>query len=233
MTSKTCIRTVLVILALAIIIPSIGVAHANYGYVKSTPATEYGTTSGSTTGTNSIPLVKVCIFQPIDFTMDPSLPSLILAEVKHDNVAGTIVNIANQSFHNYNCGHIIKIDRSINQNYRFTDKTTKYQVSGNVLTIFTYKTGKPTPGSLGGGTAGAASGKSSGGGNPIPMTNWDCEMQAHTTTFHSNYHISQNGYVDAYTSKCNPYSSNHPVSDELPINVIKQSVDMGLKKLGL
>lgn len=219
MTSKSgIISSVLVILTLGMIIPSIGIAHADYGYVKSTPATEYGMTPGNTTGTNSIPPVNVCIFQPMDFTMDSGLPNLILTEVQHDNVTSTtIVNIINQAFQNYNCEHIIKIDRSINQNYRFTDRTIKYQVSGNTLTIYTYKINNPLQ-ALDPANA---------------MTNWDCEMQAHTTTYQSNYHISQSGYVNTYTSGCNPYHSNHPVSGELPVNVIKHSVDKGLKKLGL
>lgn len=216
MTSKPGNRVVLVLLFLVTIIPSIGISHADYGYVKSTPSTEYGVTPGNTTGTNSIPLVNVCIFQPIDFTMDSSLPNLILTEVQHDNLTGTIVNIINQAFQNYNCGHIIKIDRSTNQNYRFTNHTIKYQTSGNTLTIYTYKTNSPLQ-ALDPANA---------------MTNWDCERQAQTTTYQSDYHISQSGYVDTYTG-CNPYHSNHSVSGELPVNVIKHSVDAGLKKLGL
>jgi hypothetical protein len=201
---------------IAITISSIGVAHADYGYVKSTPPIEYGNTSTNATGTNSIPFVNVCVFQPVDFTMDSSLSDLILAEVQHDNVTGTIVNFIDQAFHNYNCGHVIKIDRAINNNYRYTERTTKYQVSGNILSVYVYKTNNPLQ-ALDPANA---------------MTNWDCERQAQTTTYQSDYHISQSGYVDTYTG-CNPYHSNHSVSSELPVNVIKHSVDVGLKKLGL
>ncbi len=215
MTNKTS-RVMFSILVLVIIIPSIGIAHADYGYVKSTPSIEYGMTTGNTT-TNSIPLVNVCIFQPIDFTMDSNLPNLILAEVQRNNVTGILVSIIDQAFQNYNCNHIIKIDRAINDNYRYTDRTTKYQVSGNILTVYTYKTNSPLQ-ALDPANA---------------MTNWSCEILAHTAPHQSNYHISDSGYYNTYTGGCNPYQSSHSYSNELPSNVIKHSVDEGLKKLGI
>lgn len=163
----------------------------------------------------------VCIYKPFDSYIDTVLPSIILEQVQTHNVTANVVSIVDQKANQgADCKFIIKIDRAINQNDRFVERTTKYIISGNVATIFSYKIGAPF--------------------NPAhvpntPMTNWNCEMTAHASKYYSNYHITDEGYYHTYTGYCDPYArgSNPEKIGELPINVIRYSVDVTLKTLGL
>lgn len=164
----------------------------------------------------------VCVYEPMDLFMDKALPRLILSQVQRHDVAVKSVDIVNQIAHNNtNCDVVIKIDRAINENYRYTDKTTKYQVDGNMITIFTYKTADVfNPVS----------------GEPLkPMTNLSCESTAHVSKYFSNYHVSDQGYYSTYTGYCNPYKEAVDPSrvGELPYNIIRNSVDSALSSLGL
>jgi hypothetical protein len=189
--------------------------------------------SGSATGVASTKLV--CVYESMDLFMDKSLPGLISNQVAKHDVNVKIVRIVDQILHPDNkCDVIIKIDRAINQNYAYTDHTTKYLVDGNVITIFTYKTSAVFSKSSGGGSLGAASGKGSGGATFTPMTNWSCEISAHTNKYYSNYQISNNGYGIS-SGYCDPYSgtSHSSLTGLLPYNVIQNSVDSALKSLRL
>lgn len=164
----------------------------------------------------------VCVYQPMDLFMDKSLPGLVSSQVQTHGINVRTVPIIDQILrNNADCNIIIKIDRAINENYRYTDKTIKYQVSNNTITIFTYKTAdvyNPTSGEA-----------------LKPMTNWSCETTAHATKYYSNYQISNSGYYGTYTGYCNPYKGSIDPSKvgELPYNVIRSSVDSSLLALGL
>lgn len=164
----------------------------------------------------------VCVYQPMDLFMDKSLPSLISSQVQTHGVNVKTVRIIDQILKNDSgCNVIIKIDRAINENYRYTDKTIKYQIDNSTITIFTYKTaGVYNP------TSGEA---------VKPMTNWSCETIAHTTKYYSNYQISNSRYYGTYTGYCDPYKGSVDPSKigELPYNVIRSSVDSSLLALGL
>ena len=163
----------------------------------------------------------VCIYKPYDGYMDSQLSSIVLAEVQSHNVTAKIVSVREQiANQGSDCNYIIKIDRAINQNDRFTERTTKYIVSGNTATIFSYKTGAPF--------------------NPAhvpstPMINWSCEMTAHANKYYNNYQFTDEGYYHTWTGYCDPYATgvNPEKIGELPINVIRHSVDATLKTLGL
>lgn len=182
------------------------------------------------------PTKTACVYEPMDLFMDKSLPGLISNQVAKHDVNVKIVRIVDQILHpDNNCDVIIKIDRAINQNYAYTDHTTKYLVNGNVITIFTYKTSAVFSKSSGGGSLGAASGKGSGGATFTPMTNWSCEISAHTSKYYSNYQISNAGYYGTSSGYCDPYkgTSHSSLTGELPYNVIQNSVDSALRSLGL
>lgn len=164
----------------------------------------------------------VCVYEPMDQFMDKNLPGLIATQVQNHNVSVKTVSIVNQIVqNNTSCDLVVKIDRAINENYRYTDKTIKYQVDGNIITIFTYKTADVF--------------------NPVsgeqlkPMTNLSRETTAHATKYHSNYHVSDSGYYSTYTGYCNPYKGAIDPSrvGELPYNIIKNSVDLSLSIFGL
>jgi len=177
----------------------------------------------------------VCVYQPMDLFMDKSLPGLISAQVQTHGVNVKTVRIIDQILgKDSDCNVVIKIDRAINENYRYTDKTIKYQVVNNTITIFTYKTSDVFNPSSGGGNSGGGFGKASGGHTFVPMTNWSCETMAHANKYQSNYHISDSGYYETYTGTCNPFttSTNLSHTGELPYNVIRNSVDSALAKLG-
>lgn len=179
---------------------------------------------------------SVCVYEPMDLFMDKSLTGLIVNQVQNHKVTVKTVNIANQILHkNSDCSIIVKIDRAINENYRYTDKTEKYQINGNTITIFTYKTSAVFNPSSGGGNSAGGFGKGSGGQTFVPMTNWSCETTAHASKYQSNYHISDSGYHATSTGTCNPFKtvtdSSH--TGELPYNIIRSSVDSALAKLGL
>ena len=164
----------------------------------------------------------VCVYQPMDLFMDKSLPGLISAQVQTHGVNVKTVRIIDQILgKDSDCNIVIKIDRAINENYRYTDKTTKYQVVNNTITIFTYKSASvynPTSGEA-----------------LKPMTNWSCETTAHVSRYHSNYQISNSGYYETYTGYCDPFKGSVDPSKvgEIPYNVIRGSVDSALAKLGL
>lgn len=164
----------------------------------------------------------VCVYQPMDLFMDKSLPDLISTQVQTHGVNVKTVRIIDQILgHDSDCNVVIKIDRAINENYRYTDKTTKYQVVNNTITIFTYKT--------------AAVYNPTSGETLKPMTNWSCETTAHVSRYHSNYQISNSGYYETYTGYCDPFKGSVDPSKvgELPYNVIRGSVDSSLLTLGL
>ena len=178
----------------------------------------------------------VCVYQPMDLFMDKSLPDLISAQVQTHGINVKTVRIIDQILgHDSDCNVIIKIDRAINENYRYTDKTVKYQVVNNTITIFTYKTSAVFSPSSGGGSLGASYGKGSGGHTFVPMTNWSCETTAHSTKYYNNYHISQSGYIATSTGYCDPFKGSVDPSKvgELPYNVIRSSVDSSLLALRL
>lgn len=185
----------------------------------------------------------VCVYEPMDLFMDRSLPGLILDQVSKHNVGTKLVRIVDQILHPDNgCDVIIKIERAINQNYAYTDHTVKYLVNGNTITIFTYKTAAVFSQSSGGGGSPGTSnsdpsspGKHTGGTTFTPMTNWSCEIEAHTSKYYSNYHISDYGYSSTSSSYCDPFgnTSHSSLNGELPSNVIQNSVDSALKILGL
>jgi len=164
----------------------------------------------------------VCVYQPMDQFIDKTLPGLISSQVQTHGVNVKTVRIIDQILgKDSDCNVIIKIDRAINENYRYTDKTIKYQVVNNTITIFTYKTaGVYNP------TSGEAL---------KPMTNWSCETTAHVSRYHSNYQISNSGYYGTYTGYCDPFKGSIDPSKvgELPYNVIRSSVDSSLLALGL
>lgn len=164
----------------------------------------------------------VCVYQPMDLFMDKSLPGLISDQVQTHGVNVKTVRIIDQILgHDSDCNVVIKIDRSINENYRYTDKTIKYQAVNNTITIFTYKA--------------AAVYNPTSGETLKPMTNWSCETTAHVSRYHNNYQISNSGYYETYTGYCDPFKGSVDPSKvgELPYNVIRSSVDSALAKLGL
>lgn len=164
----------------------------------------------------------VCVYQPMDLFMDKSLPDLISAQVQTHGVNVKTVRIIDQILgKDLDCNVVIKIDRAINENYRYTDKTTKYQIVNNTITIFTYKT--------------AAVYNPTSGETLKPMTNWSCETTAHVSRYHSNYQISNSGYYETYTGYCDPFKGSVDPSKvgELSYNVIRGSVDSSLLTLGL
>jgi hypothetical protein len=195
----------------------------------------FGVLFGNSFATSATPKL-VCVYEPMDLFMDKSLPGLISDQVSKHNVNVKLVRIVDQILHPDNdCNVIIKIDRAINQNYAYTDHTTKYLVNGDTITIFTYKTTAVFSSSSGGGSLGASSGGSSGGATFTPMTNWSCEISAHTNKYYNNYHISDSGYYGTSSGYCDPFegTSHSSLSGELPSNVIQNSVDSALKSLGL
>lgn len=150
----------------------------------------------------------VCVYQPMDLFMDKSLPGLIVSQVQTHGVNVKTVRIIDQILgHDSDCNVVIKIDRAINENYRYTDKTTKYEVVNNTITIFTYKT--------------AAVYNPTSGEAVKPMTNWSCEIISHTSKYFNNYHISNAGYFATSTGYCNPFKGSIDPSKvgELPYNV--------------
>src|SRR6185312_11261256 len=163
----------------------------------------------------------VCVFQPMDLFMDKTLPDLIVSQVQTHGVNVKTVRIIDQILgKDSDCNIVIKIDRAINENYRYTDKTIKYQVVNNTITIFTYKTASvynPTSGEA-----------------LKPMTNWSCETTAHASRYHSNYQISNFGYYQTYTGYCDPFKGSIDPSKvgELPYNVIRSSVESSLLTFG-
>ena len=164
----------------------------------------------------------VCVYQPMDLFMDKTLPGLIVSQVQTHGVNVKTVRIIDQILgHDSDCNVVIKIDRAINENYRYTDKTTKYQVVNNTITIFTYKS--------------AAVYNPTSGETLKPMTNWSCETTAHVSRYHSNYQISNSGYYETYTGYCDPFKGSVDPSKvgELSYNVIRSSVDSSLLALGL
>ncbi len=164
----------------------------------------------------------VCVYQPMDLFMDKTLPGLIVSQVQTHGVNVKTVRIIDQILgHDSDCNVVIKIDRAINENYRYTDKTTKYQVVNNTITIFTYKS--------------AAVYNPTSGETLKPMTNWSCETTAHVSRYHNNYQISNSGYYETYTGYCDPFKGSVDPSKvgELPYNVIQGSVDSALLSLGL
>lgn len=158
----------------------------------------------------------VCIFTPYDSYMDSNLSSIILDEIQSQNLTAKVVSISDQIEQNYFCGHIIKIDRAINENYAYTDKTTKFIINGNSATIFAYKTAAPF--------------------NPAhvpstPMSNLSCELEAHAEKYFSNF---APGKVYIQYGYCDPYVQSSPEKvGELPVNVIQNSVDEVLKNFKL
>src|SRR6478736_646288 len=164
----------------------------------------------------------VCVYQPMDLFMDKTLPGLIVSQVQTHGVNVKTVRIIDQILgHDSDCNVVIKIDRAINENYRYTDKTTKYQVVNNTITIFTYKS--------------AAVYNPTSGETLKPMTNWSCETTAHVSRYHNNYQISNSGYYETYTGYCDPFKGSVDSSKvgELPYNVIRGSVDSALLSLRL
>lgn len=157
----------------------------------------------------------------MDLFMDKSLTALIVNQIQSHKVAVKTVDIINQIMqNNSDCDVVVKIDRAINENYRYTDKTIKYQINGNTITIFTYKT--------------AAVFNPTSGEALKPMTNLSCETTAHVAKYHSNYHISDIGYYSTYTGYCDPFKGSVDPSrvGELPYNVIRNSVDSSLTTFG-
>lgn len=164
----------------------------------------------------------VCVYQPMDLFIDKTLPGLIVSQVQTHGVNVKTVRIIDQILgHDSDCNVVIKIDRAINENYRYTDKTTKYQVVNNTITIFTYKS--------------AAVYNPTSGETLKPMTNWSCETTAHVSRYHNNYQISNSGYYETYTGYCDPFKGSVDSSKvgELPYNVIRGSVDSALLSLRL
>ena len=179
---------------------------------------------------------SVCVYEPMDLFMDKSLVGIISEQIQTHKVLVKTVTIVDQlSGKTSGCDMVIKIDRAINENYRYTDKTTKYLINGNIITIFTYKTSAVFSPSSGGGSLGASKGKASGGNTFTPMTNWSCEVAAHSSKYHSNYQISNSGYYGTYSGYCDPFkgSSSSSKTNELPYNVIRGSVDLAMTKIGL
>lgn len=161
------------------------------------------------------PQKTACIYEPMDLFMDKELPNIISQQVQHHNLSTKTIPIVDQLLQkDQGCDVIIKIDRAINENYRYTDKTTRYLVNQHTITIFTYKTADVF--------------------NPVsgeqlkPMTNLSCESTAHATKYHSNYHVSDSGYYSTYTGYCNPFQGYTSKTGELPYNVIRNSVDLSL-----
>ncbi|HEX5458003.1 MAG TPA: hypothetical protein VFX64_06415 [Candidatus Nitrosotalea sp.] len=164
----------------------------------------------------------VCVYEPMDLFMDKNLPTLISDQVQMHNATVKTVRIIDQILgNNSDCSIVIKIDRAINENYGYTDRTTKYQIDNKTITVFAYKTADVF--------------------NPVsgealkPMTNLSCETTAHAQKYFSNYHITDSGYYSTYTGYCNPYAGHIDPSrvGELPYNIIKNSVDSSLLMFGL
>ncbi|MDE1725475.1 MAG: hypothetical protein KGH76_06230 [Thaumarchaeota archaeon] len=179
----------------------------------------------------------VCVYEPMDLFMDGSLPTVISDEVNQHGINVKQVRIVDQILgKTTDCSYVIKIDRAINQNYAYTDHTVKYMISGNVATVFTYKTAAVFSPSSGGGNGNAPAGDnghpaSTGGSNFKPMTNWGCELMAQATAHYDDYHV---GSIVS-TQYCDPYmgeNTSHRMG-ELPYNVIRNSVDLALKSLGV
>ncbi len=164
----------------------------------------------------------VCTYEPMDLFMDKNLSSLVSTQIQTHGVNVKTIGRVDQILGNdKDCTYVIKIDRAINENYRYTDHTTKYLISGNSAIIFAYKT--------------AATFNPVSGEILKPMTNWSCETTAHGSKYHDDYHISNEGYFQTYTGYCDPYQGSVQPSrmGELPYNVIRNSVDSVLETLGL
>ncbi|HEV2193371.1 MAG TPA: hypothetical protein VGR54_07135 [Nitrosopumilaceae archaeon] len=168
---------------------------------------------------NAQPQKNVCILEPIDFFMDKNyLIPMITRDVERHNVTTTQINIVNElNGKTQGCDIIIQIERAINSNMIWVDKTTKYLVSGNSITIFTEK---------------SVFGNAYGNMQLTPtnriMTNWQCFEIAHGT-------IYQNIGLDEYSrTLCDPYSNSlQSSSNNLSPYVIQKSVDLALKQFGL
>lgn len=164
----------------------------------------------------TIPQSNLCIFTPMDSHMDPQILPTIQNEVQYHGISFTTISVKDQLSKNYNCAHIIKIDRGINNNYRFTDKTTKFTVYKHTGIIFTYKVELAVA--------------PNDAGPLVPMTNINCELQAHQQKYFSGVGQLPN------TPTCDPYAgsmSENPTLGELSYNVIQASVDSVLKAFNL
>lgn len=210
-------RTLPILLSMILIVGMIP-AFADYGYVKSTGTVQYGGGWG-TPGPSSQVQAQVCVYTPLDYFMDNQLTNIVLDQVRTHNVTAVTVSVFQQKMNNeLVCTHIINIDRAINQNDMYTDKTTKYLVSNNTATIFTYKTAAPE----------LAQGVPS-----TLMVNLNCMLEAHQNKYFDNYQISNQGYYSTLHPICNPYMISSPEKvGELPESVIQTSVNQVMKQWG-
>ena len=199
--------------------PAFGSDTSNKSVGSVTVANTYADWNTSPT-VQTVNKVDVCIYKPYDGYIDSQLPSIVLNKVQSYNVTAKVVSVREQvEKQGSDCNYVIKIDRAINENYRYTERTTKYIVSGHVATVFSYKTGAPfDPAHV----------------PTTTMTNYNCMLQAHNNKYFSNYHIEEGGFEHTYQGYCNPYAQSNPEKvGELPTITIRQSVDEVLKNFGL
>lgn len=157
--------------------------------------------------------VDVCISLN-DLYMDKRLPDFVLKQVEGKNFTAKIIskkdrieNVAEGA----DCKFTINIERAINENLALFDPSTKYIISGNSATIFSYKTYTPF----------------NPNAQPMQaMVNWNCMYQAHKTKYFDNYQIQEGGFEATYQGYCDPFLGiNYSQFGELPLTVIKKSVD--------
>lgn len=154
---------------------------------------------------------QVCLYEPVDQYIDKSLIPLFENQIMTHQVTEKTLSVAKQIYGGVKCDMIVKIDRAINENYVYTDRSTPYQIGGNTLIVFTYKTATPYLAN----------------GDPSRvMTNLSCMLIAHGSKYANNFH------GDTSRTVCNPYITTAKIG-ELPPNIIKSSIETGLKKLGV
>lgn len=161
---------------------------------------------------------NICILEPVDFFMDKNyLIPLVTNQIQKHNVTVTQINIVKElNGKTQGCDIIVHIERAINSNISWIDKSTKYLVNGNSITIFTQKT---------------AYGSNYGNLQLTPtsriMTNYNCLALAYGT-FHQNIGLDEHS-----RTQCNPYVSSQHSTNYLSPYVIQKSVDSALKQFGL